>query len=98
MNKIVTICGSMKFVEQMKKVAVKLEIENKYIVIQCVYIDDKLNEEEQNILSELHYKKIDISDAIYVVNVNGYTGSSTAKEIQYAKTLGKEIMYLEPIK
>lgn len=72
--------------------------ENKYIVIQCVYTDDKLNEEEQNILSELHYKKIDISDAIYVVNVNGYIGSSTAKEIQYAKTLGKEIMYLEPIK
>lgn len=98
MNKIVTICGSMKFVEQMKKVAVKLEIENKYIVIQCVYTDDKLNEEEQSILSELHYKKINISDAIYVVNINGYIGSSTIKEIQYAKTLGKEIMYLEPIK
>lgn len=98
MNKIVTICGSMKFVEQMKKVAVKLEIENKYIVIQCVYTNDKLNEEEQQILSELHYKKINISDAIYVVNVNGYIGSSTIKEIQYAKTLGKEIMYLEPIK
>lgn len=98
MNKIVTICGSMKFVEQMKKVALKLEIENKYIVIQCVYTDDKLNEEEQSILSELHYKKIDISDAIYVVNINGYIGSSTIKEIQYAKTLGKEIMYLEPIK
>lgn len=98
MNKIVTICGSMKFVEQMKKVAVILEVKNKYIVIQCVYTDDKLNKEEQNILSELHYKKIDISDAIYVVNVNGYIGSSTIKEIQYAKTLGKEIMYLEPIK
>lgn len=98
MNKIVTICGSMKFVEQMKKVAVILEVKNKYIVIQCVYTDDKLNKEEQNILSELHYKKIDISDAIYLVNVNGYIGSSTIKEIQYAKTLGKEIMYLEPIK
>lgn len=57
MNKIVTICGSMKFVEQMKKIAVKLEIVNKYIVIQCVYTDDKLNEEEQSILSKLHYKK-----------------------------------------
>lgn len=98
MNKIVTICGSMKFIDKMKEVATRLEIENKYIVIQCVYTNDKLNEEEQQILSELHYKKINISDAIYVVNVNGYIGSSTIKEIQYAKTLGKEIMYLEPIK
>ena len=98
MNKIVTICGSMKFIDKMKEVDTRLEIENKYIVIQCVYTNDKLNEEEQQILSELHYKKINISDAIYVVNVNGYIGSSTIKEIQYAKTLGKEIMYLEPIK
>ena len=37
----------------------------------------------------------DISDAIYVVNVNGYIGESTKKEIEYACKLGKEILYLE---
>ena len=42
--------------------------------------------------------KIKISDAIYVINVNGYIGSSTSKEIEYAKKLGKEVIYLEPIK
>ena len=72
MNKVVTICGSMKFKDKMMEVAKELEIKNKYIVIQCVYTTDKFSEEEQQILADLHYKKIEISDAIYVVNVNGY--------------------------
>ncbi len=97
MNKVVTICGSMKFKDKMMEVAKELEIKNKYIVIQCVYTTDKFSEEEQQILADLHYKKIEISDAIYVVNVNGYIGNSTSKEIEQAKKLGKEIMYLEPI-
>lgn len=97
MEKIVTICGSMKFKDKMMEVAKDLEINNEYIVIQCVYSNDKFNEEEQGILADLHYKKIDISDAIYVVNVDGYIGPSTNKEIEYAKKLGKEVMYLESV-
>lgn len=97
MNKIVTICGSMKFKDKMMKIAKDLEINDKYVVIQCVYSNDKFSENEQQILADLHYKKIDISDAIYVVNVNGYIGSSTNKEIEYAQKMGKEVMYLEPI-
>ena len=42
-----------------------------------------------------HWKKIDISDAIFVVNKEGYIGASTKNEIQYAKSKGKEILYLE---
>jgi len=48
-------------------------------------------------LDKIHRKKIDISDAIYVVNVDGYIGSSTKNEIEYAKNLGKEILSLEPL-
>ena len=95
--KVVTICGSMKFKDKMMKVARDLEIKNKYVVIQCVYSNDKFNEEEQVLLADLHYKKIDISDAIYVVNVDGYIGTSTKKEIKYAKLLNKEIFSLEPL-
>ena len=57
----------------------------------------EFNEEEQVLLADLHYKKIDISDAIYVVNVDGYIGTSTKKEIEYAKSLNKEIFSLEPL-
>ena len=60
--------------------------------------NDNFSEAEQQILADLHYKKIEISDAIYVVNVDGYIGSSTRKEIEYAKEIGKEVKYLEPIK
>lgn len=95
--KVVTICGSMKFKDKMMEVTRDLEIKNKYVVIQCVYSNDKFNEEEQVLLADLHYKKIDISDAIYVVNVDGYIGTSTKKEIEYAKSLNKEIFSLESL-
>lgn len=98
MNKIVTLCGSMKFKDKMMEIAKELEINNRYVVIQCVYSKDTFSENEQQILAELHYNKIEISDAIYVINVNGYIGNSTIKEIEYAKKLGKEVMYLESIK
>ena len=45
-----------------------------------------------------HYKKIDLSDAIYVVNIDGYIGEATKAEIAYAKKNGKEIIYHEPLK
>lgn len=50
--KVVTICGSMKFKDKMMEVARDLEI--KYVVIQCVYSNDKFNEEEQVLLADLH--------------------------------------------
>lgn len=98
MNKIVTICGSMKFKDKMMEEAKNLEIENKYVVIQCIYSNDEFSEEDKKVLADLHYNKIEISDAIYVVNVNGYIGKSTSKEIEFAKKMGKEVMYLEQVK
>lgn len=93
--KVVTICGSMKFKDKMMEVTRDLEIKNKYVVIQCVYSNDRFNEEEQVLLANLHYKKIDISDVIYVVNVDGYIGTSIKKEIEYAKSLNKKIIYMK---
>ena len=46
-------------------------------------------------LDEMHRQKIDMSDVIYVINVNGYIGESTKNEIEYAKSKNKEIFYLE---
>ena len=43
----------------------------------------------------MHKRKIDMADAIYVINVGGYIGSSTRSEIEYARRMGKEILYLE---
>ena len=97
--KVITICGSMRFSNEMMKISEELELKQGYAVIQCVYNvkDQKYEGLDIEILDKIHRKKIDISDAIYVVNVDGYIGSSTKNEIEYAKILGKEILSLEPL-
>ena len=95
--KIVTVCGSMRFQKEMIKVAEELESKNGYCVLQPVYNSggNFLSEDALTRLAKAHYKKIDLSDAIFVVNVGGYIGQSTTEEIRYAEKHGKEIMYLE---
>lgn len=95
--KVVTICGSMRFAKEMQDIARDLELKYGYCVIQCVYNISNFQPdsiEGQNI-ANAHWKKIDISDAIYIVNIGGYIGESTKKEIEYAKKHNKEIMYYE---
>lgn len=47
-------------------------------------------------LDDMHKRKIDMADEIYVINMGGYIGSSTRSEIEYASATGKTIHYLEP--
>jgi len=61
------------------------------------YFKGSLNKSELEKLKEAHFKRIELSDAIYVINKNNYIGDSTKIEIDYAKKLKKEIMYLEKI-
>lgn len=98
-RKVVTLCGSVRFWDKMQEMNEKLVLENGYVVIGLTprTINKNRTEEELSLLGEIHKSKIDISDAIFVVNVGGYIGESTRKEIEYAKQKGKEIMYLENI-
>ena len=56
---------------------------------------DDLTEEQFEILGRLHKQRIEMSDSIFVVNVGGYIGNGTKSEIEYAKNLNKDIIYLE---
>ena len=49
----------------------------------------------KEMLDDMHKRKIDMADEIFVINVNGYIGESTKSEIEYAKSLGKMVNYLE---
>lgn len=93
--KTITICGSMKFAEQMKQIAWKLEIEQEVNVLQCVYNerDEPLTDDALKRLASAHYKKIDLSDAVYIVDIDGYIGASVEQEIAYAKEKGKELIF-----
>ena len=59
---------------------------------------EEIDEKTKKMLDEMHKQKIDMSDEIYVINIGGYIGESTKKEIEYAKSRGKKISYLESIK
>lgn len=93
--KIITLCGSLKFKKEMMTVAEKMALKG-YCVLTPVYpvLENMERNEEQLIkLKEEHFKRIELSDSILVVNVNNYIGDSTNLEIEYAKKLDKEIIY-----
>lgn len=91
------MCGSMRFEKEMIETAFLLETQKDFNILQCVYSDKQLSEEEKMRLKKAHYRKIDISEGIYVLNIDGYIGDSVASEIQYAEQNGKEILYHCPI-
>ena len=93
--KIITLCGSLKFQKEMMEVAEKIALEGNCVLtpVYPTLKDYKRTEEQLQYLKEAHFKKIEMSDAILVVNVDGYVGESTKLEIEHAKKLGKEIIY-----
>lgn len=107
--KITCICGSTKFADVHAITRWELEKEGKVICLMINYLptwyadnqgwkgNDHFGEQAgiKDILDELHLRKIDIADDLFIVNVNGYIGESTRKEIEYAKSLNKPITYLE---
>ena len=91
--KTYTLCGSMRFEKEMRETAFLLEAQNGYNILQCVYTETSLSAEELQRIKAAHYRKIDISDGIYVLNIGGYIGQSVSEEIAYAYQQGKEILY-----
>lgn len=93
--KIITLCGSLKFQKEMMIVAEKMALEGNCILTPVYPTIESLKRSEEQLqkLKEEHLKRIELSDAIFVINVNNYIGNSTSLEIQYAKELGKEIIY-----
>lgn len=93
--KIITLCGSLKFQKEMMIVAEKMALEGDCILTPVYPTIENLKRSEEQLqkLKEEHFKRIELSDAILVINVNNYIGNSTSLEIQYAKELGKEIIY-----
>ena len=78
----------------MRRIADRLELESGVCVLQPVYCSGmELTQAQLNALAVAHYKKIDISDGVYIANIGGYIGSSVAREIEYAKEHGKEIFF-----
>ena len=93
--KIITLCGSLKFQKEMMIIAEKMALKGNCILtpVYPVLENYERTDEQLKKLKEEHFKRIELSDAILVVNVNNYIGNSTNIEIEYAKKLEKEIIY-----
>jgi len=52
--------------------------------------------QQKELLDKLHKRKIELADEVYVLNVDGYIGSSTRSELEHARRLGKRVRWLEP--
>jgi len=97
--KVITLCGSTKFKEEFIYAQKELTLQG-YIVISVGLFghsgdDEVWQEGTKEMLDDMHRRKIDMADGIFVINKNGYIGESTQREIYYALSLGKEIRYLE---
>lgn len=99
---IVCLCGSTRFMDAFHEAGWQLTLDG-YIVLTvgvCKHAEDHggeaLGEEVAAKLDELHRRKIDLADWVFVLNVGGYIGESTRNEIKYATAHRKQVTYLEP--
>ncbi len=97
--KVLTLCGSTRFKEQFLEAQKRLTLEGNIVISVGLFghsgDDEVWSEGTKEMLDDMHKRKIDMADAIYVINVGGYIGESTKSEILYAKSHGKTVYYLE---
>lgn len=95
--KVITLCGSSKFKEDFERINKELTLAGNIVISLGVWghAGDVFTEEQKIMLDDIHKRKIDMADAIYVINKDGYIGSSTRSEIEYAIKHGKQIIFME---
>ena len=97
--KVITLCGSTRFKEQFLEEQKRLTLEGNVVI--SVGLFGHSGDEEvwkpgiKEMLDRMHLSKIDMADEIFVINVDGYIGESTKREISYALAHGKTVKYLE---
>jgi len=104
--KVITLCGSTRFKDAFMEAQKRLTLEGNIVISVGLFghsgdtevwegmSEDTLTKTKQ-MLDDMHKCKIDMADEIFVINVGGYIGESTRSEIEYAKSKGKIVKYLE---
>jgi hypothetical protein len=99
--KVVTLCGSTKFKEQFLEAQKRLTLEGNIVISVGLFGHsgdvEVWTEGTKAMLDDMHLRKIDMADEIFVINVGGYIGTSTRREIEYATSKGLTIRYLEEL-
>jgi hypothetical protein len=98
---VVCLCGSTRFKDQFQEIERQLTLAGKIVLstggifghVEGIDPDGPV----KAMLDQLHLHKIDLADEVFIINVGGYVGESTAREIAHARRTGKTICYLEPV-
>ena len=93
--KVVTLCGSTRFKDAFMEVQKRLTLEGNIVISVGLFVDEGTLTKTKEMLDDMHKRKIDMADSIFVINVGGYIGDSTRSEIEYAEAHGKRVNYLE---
>ena len=97
--KVITLCGSTRFKDTFMEVQKRLTLQGCIVISVGLFghagDEEVWTEGTKEMLDDMHKRKIDMADEIFVINVDGYIGSSTRSEIEYARKTGKPVRYLE---
>lgn len=99
---IVTLCGSTRFPEAFRRANLTETLAGRIVLsIGCDTKSDdalQLQPGDKERLDELHLAKVELADEVLILNVDGYIGESTRRELEHARRLGKLVRWLEPIR
>jgi hypothetical protein len=104
--KVITLCGSTRFKDEFLRVQKELTLKGNIVISVGLFghsgdnevwesMDEGTLTKTKEMLDDMHKRKIDMADEIFVINVDGYIGESTKSEIEYAIKTGKKVNYLE---
>lgn len=97
---MITLCGSTKFRQQFEEINARLTMGGNVVISVGVFghaNNVEFSEGQKEKLDKIHFQKIDMADEIFVINVGGYIGSSTKREIEYARSQNKTVKFLEAV-
>ena len=95
---VITLCGSTRFKDEFIAAQKRLTLEGNIVISVGLFghsgDDEVFTDNIKQMLDDMHKRKIDMADEIFVINKDGYIGSSTKSEIEYANATGKTVRYL----
>ncbi len=105
--KVITLCGSTRFKDAFMEAQKRLTLEGNIVISVGLFghsgdsevwenMDEGTLTATKEMLDDMHKRKIDMADEIFVINVGGYIGESTRSEIEYAIAYRKTVKFLEP--
>lgn len=94
---VITLCGSMSFREEFERIDAELTLAGHVVLTPTALPPSReLNVEERARLGRIHLQKASMADEVLIVDVGGYVGESTRREIEHARSRGVAVSYLEP--